>query len=172
MKDTIVEAGRAADEDPDEDDAEEGVYAYANGDTLRGRRGPFRRGALATKYNVNHLATFKYAPATDEADGDKADEEDFIEFGMDRLLEIDRYVRPEWRKRKRKLEAAEAAKKSPLQDTLRPIMRPIVRAALIANVENGDRMLFFVLSFPFLTSFGETSYYSFYYHFWPHSHKK
>ena len=48
--------------------------------STRGR--VFKRG---TKYNVSHLASFKYVPLPD-ATNDNA----YINYGMDKLLEIDR----------------------------------------------------------------------------------
>ena len=65
----------------EEDDADE--YEYVEDELPRGR--PFKRGA---NYNVNHLATFKYAPQTE----DNGKDNEYIDFGMDRLLEIDRLV--------------------------------------------------------------------------------
>ena len=79
-----VAKAAAGEEEEDEDEflREEGVEnaGEENGFATRGRI--FKRG---TKYNVSHLASFKYVPSPESTQ-----ENAYINYGMDKLLEIDR----------------------------------------------------------------------------------
>ena len=72
MPDVSLEVTDIVQDDDDDDD--DGGASSGRISRLKGQ---------PARFNVNHLASFKYVP---NADGDN----DYIDFGMDRLLEIDR----------------------------------------------------------------------------------